>query len=71
MPFRFAGFAVLKQCKRARRIIVYRAAVAHQDKARANRAYRRALKRQVAAGVEASSEFDPSRRCFLTAWDIC
>lgn len=62
--------AVAYHAGHARRIVCYHPNSYFKDKRRANRAFRRCLKRQVKAGIQAWSEFTPSARCYLYWFDI-
>lgn len=66
--FKFGGYAVQRSCKTAARIVRWN--TRSEDKALANRMYRRAFKRQIAQGLEAASEFEPPRGATLTSWDV-
>ena len=65
--------AVQKGCKKARRIIFYRAETARKDKRMANRRYRRHLNHVTRGFLRDPARFD--RECFtapsLSMWDIC
>ena len=60
-------------CKKARRVVYYRASARRWDKAHANRAHRRVLNRTTRGFAQDPEQFDgetfnaPS----LSAWDIC